>query len=104
MSDNEIIVLQAIKGLKSLASLAEFQAILLIDIGDDLFMALASVLAQRLSLFEHSALEIEVEIVSFLSHITESEEIQTDAHAVAAKRRAMQQGFVEHYLRRISSL
>eukprot|EP00354_Favella_ehrenbergii_P007713 CAMPEP_0170476992 /NCGR_PEP_ID=MMETSP0123-20130129/18334_1 /TAXON_ID=182087 /ORGANISM="Favella ehrenbergii, Strain Fehren 1" /LENGTH=141 /DNA_ID=CAMNT_0010748439 /DNA_START=147 /DNA_END=572 /DNA_ORIENTATION=- len=40
-STNEIIVLQAIKGLKTLAAIPQFKAIILIDIGDELFMHLA---------------------------------------------------------------
>lgn len=50
-SANEVIVLQAIKGLKSLAAIPQFKAIILIDIGDELFMTLASILGQRLSQF-----------------------------------------------------
>ena len=42
--------------------------------------------------------------MTFLANITESDDNQADALSIAAKRRAVQQGFMEHYLRRISTL
>ena len=97
-------MLQAIKGLKTLAGIPKFKAIILIDIGDELFMALAQILAQRLASFAQHALEIEIELVGFLAQITESSAAMKDPLTVAAKRRAVQQGFMERYLVRCSSL
>ena len=85
----EGIVLQALKGLKSLAAIPQFKAIILIDIGDELFPALARIISQRLSGFEDCPLEIEVELVGFLAQITESSAASKDPLTVAAKRRAV---------------
>lgn len=66
-SSNEVILLQALKGLKSLAAIPQFKAIILIDIGDELFPALAEILASRLSVLVVCPLEIEVELIAFLA-------------------------------------
>ena len=89
-SKNEIVVLQALKGLKTLAAVPEFKGTILIDIGDELFENLARILSHRLRVFAQCQLEIEVELVAFLAHITESGEDATkDPLSVAAKRRAV---------------
>ena len=63
-SENEKIVLQAVKGLKALAAIPKFKAIILIDIGDDLFPTLAKILSSsRMSTFTEYNLEIEVELI-----------------------------------------
>lgn len=82
-------MLQAIRGLKTLAAIPQFRAIILIDIGDDLFMALAYILAQRMQEFTICALEIEVELVLFLAYITESSAASKDPLTIAAKRRVV---------------
>lgn len=66
-AENEAIVLQAIKGLRSLAAIPQFKAIILIDIGDDLFPALAAIISTRLASFKLCPLEIEVELIGFLA-------------------------------------
>ena len=103
-SDNEAIVLQALKGLKSLAAIPQFKAIILIDIGDQLFPSLAQILSTRLATFTLCPLEIEVELIGFLAQITESSAATKDPLTIAAKRRAVQQGFMEHFLMRISTI
>jgi len=52
-------------------------------------MALAYILASRLQNFSQCALEIEVELVMFLAHITESSAASKDPLTIAAKRRAV---------------
>ena len=47
-SSNEAIVLQSLKGLKALAAIPQFKAIILIDVGDQLFPCLAEILSTRL--------------------------------------------------------
>ena len=49
-------------------------------------------------------LEIEVELIGFLAQITESSAATKDPLTIAAKRRAVQQGFMEHFLMRISTI
>ena len=88
-SDSELIVLQALKGLKSLAAIPQFKAIILIDIGEDLFPSLAEILASKLSTFTQCPLEIEAELTGFLAQITESSAATKDPLTVAAKRRAV---------------
>ena len=50
-----------------MAAIPKFKAIILIDIGDDLFPALAKILSNRLSTFTEYNLEIEVELIGFLA-------------------------------------
>lgn len=97
-------MLQSLKGLKSLAAIPQFKAIILIDIGDQLFPSLANILSSRLEKFTLCPLEIEVELIGFLAQITESSAATKDPLTVAAKRRAVQQGFMEHFMVRISSI
>ena len=66
-SENEAIVLQALKGLTSLAAIPQFKAIILIDIGDELFPALAQIISTRLATFTLCPLEIETELIGFLA-------------------------------------
>ena len=74
-----------------MAAVPEFKEIILIEVGDELFINLAQILSHRLKEFVQCKLEIEVELVAFLAHITESAEDATkDPLAVAAKRRAIQ--------------
>ena len=49
-------------------------------------------------------LEIETTLVEVLAFISESEVATKDPITVAAKRRVVQQGFMEHFLVRISCL
>jgi len=65
---------------------------------------LAQILATRLKEFTLCPLEIEVELVGFLAQITESSAATKDPLTVAGKRRAVQQGFMEHFLLRISTI
>lgn len=50
-----------------MAAIPKFKAIILIDIGDDLFPTLAKILSNRLSTFTEYNLEIEVELIGFLA-------------------------------------
>jgi len=84
-----LLILQALKGLKSLAAIPQFKAILLIDIGDELFTSLADILGKRIPKLRAYPLEIEVELVSFLAQITESSAASKDPLTIAAKRRAV---------------
>lgn len=94
------IVLQALKGLTSLASIPQFRPKILIDLGDTIFQALAQIVSKRLKSFGEDASEIENEVVQFLSQITESSAATKDPLTVAGKRRVVQQGFMEHFLAR----
>jgi hypothetical protein len=87
--------------LSSLASLPQFRATLLIDLGDSIFPILAEVVTTRLPSLQNYSLEIETELIQMLTHITTSEVNPTkDALTVAARRRVVQQGFMEHFLTR----
>lgn len=72
-SQNERIVLQALKGLSTMAALPEFRPTLLIDQGDKLFSALADILTKRVrTQFKLLTLEIETELCNFLALVTSS--------------------------------
>ena len=49
-------------------------------------------------------MEIETTLVEVLAFISESEVVTKDPITIAAKRRVVQQGFMEHFLIRISSI
>ena len=83
------IVLQAMKGLTSLAEIPQFKPKILIDLGDTIFPALASIISKKLATFDECAEEIESEAVSFLAQITESSAATKDPLTVAGKRRVV---------------
>jgi hypothetical protein len=87
-----------------MAAIPKFKAALLIDVGDVLFPQLADLITVRLKSFTKCQLEIETQIVAFLAQITQSTAATKDPLTVAAKRRAHQQGFLEHYLERCATI
>lgn len=60
-------MLQALKGLGTMSTLPEFKKILLLDLGDKLFVALADIINKRLQHFIKYKLEIETQIASMLA-------------------------------------
>ena len=83
-----------------MAALLEFRPTLLIDLGDLLFPALADLISKRMSEFNTYSLEIETNLCKVLALVTASERASKDPLTVAARRRVVQQGFVEHFLKR----
>ena len=103
-SDKESVIYNALTALTCMASIPKFKAALLIDVGDVLFPQLADLITVRLKSFSKCQLEIETQIVAFLAQITQSTAATKDPLTVAAKRRAHQQGFLEHYLERCATI
>lgn len=66
-SANERIVLQALKGLATMASIAEFRPTLLIDQADKLFVSIAEIINTNIRGFKKYQLEIETSIVTMLA-------------------------------------
>jgi hypothetical protein len=77
---------------------------LLLDLGDQLFVSLAEIINKRLSRFKTYRLEIETNIAVMLSQITQVTGDPSDALNVAARRRVVQQGFVDSFVNRCSEL
>jgi len=66
-NQNERIILQALKGLGTMSTLSEFKEILLLELGDKLFVSLADIINKRLPTFKQYKLEIETNIAVMLS-------------------------------------
>lgn len=58
------------KGLGTMSALPEFKQILLLDLGDKLFVSLAEIINKRMPTFKSYKLEIETNIAAMLSQIT----------------------------------
>jgi hypothetical protein len=69
-----------------------------------MFPLLADIVNTKMTSFKLLPLEIETTLVEVLALVSESEVATKDPITVAAKRRVVQQGFMEHFLIRISSL
>ena len=80
-----------------MAEMSEFKRILLIDQGDKMFQSLADIINRHLGRFTQYRLEIETAIVSMLSSITTAQG-GGDVLSVAARRRVVQQGFLDKYV------
>lgn len=87
-----------------MSTLPEFKQILLLDLGDQLFVSLAEIINKRLGRFKTYKLEIETNIAVMLSQITQVTGDPSDALNVAARRRVVQQGFVDSFVNRCSEL
>lgn len=85
-----------------MAEMPEFKRILLIDQGDKMFQSLADIINIHLSRFTQYRLEIETAIVSMLSSITTAQG-GGDVLSVAARRRVVQQGFMDKYVEKCSA-
>ena len=83
-----------------MAEMSEFKRILLIDQGDKMFQSLADIINRHLSSYTQYRLEIETAIVSMLSSITTAQ--GGDVLSVAARRRVVQQGFLDKYVEKCS--
>lgn len=103
---NERIILQALKGLGTMSALPEFKQILLLELGDKLFVSLAEIINKRMPTFVNYKLEIETNIVAMLSQITFCSTgcDPKDQLTVAARRRVVQQGFVDSFVNRCGEL
>jgi len=66
-NQNERIILQALKGLGTMSTLQEFKEILLLELGDKLFVSLADIINKRMPSFHLYKLEIETNIAVMLS-------------------------------------
>ena len=84
-----------------MAEMSEFKRILLIDQGDKMFQSLADIINRHLSSYTQYRLEIETAIVSMLSSITTAQG-GGDVLSVAARRRVVQQGFLDKYVEKCS--
>jgi len=71
----------------------------MIDLAETIFPLLAELITKRLPTFQELKLEIETELVQMLVHITTTSAYH-DPLTVAARRRVVQQGFMEYYLGR----
>ena len=87
-----------------MSTLSEFKEILLLELGDSLFVSLAEIINKRLPTFKVYKLEIETNIAVMLSQITQVTGNAMDALNVAARRRVVQQGFVDSFVNRCSEI
>ncbi len=102
-SKNERILLQALKGLCTMSTLSDFRQILLLELGDTLFVSLAEIINKRLQHFNKYKLEIETQIVCLLAQITLGNSANENLTTVARKR-VVQQGFVDNFVSRCIEL
>ena len=84
-----------------MASIHEFRPTLLIDQADKLFLSIADIINTRIKTFKTYHVEIETNIITMMASLTSAPSGATkDPLTVAARRRAVQQGFVDNFLKR----
>lgn len=84
-----------------MASIHEFRPTLLIDQADKLFLSIAEIINTRIKTFNTYQVEIETNIITMMASLTSAPSGATkDPLTVAARRRAVQQGFVDNFIKR----
>lgn len=84
-----------------MASIHEFRPTLLIDQADKLFLSIAEIINTRIKTFKTYQVEIETNIITMMASLTSAPSGATkDPLTVAARRRAVQQGFVDNFIKR----
>lgn len=86
-----------------MSTLSDFRQILLLELGDTLFVSLAEIINKRLQHFNKYKLEIETQIVCLLAQITLGNGANENLTTVARKR-VVQQGFVDNFVSRCIEL
>jgi len=87
-----------------MSTLSDFRQILLLELGDTLFVSLAEIINKRLQHFNKYKLEIETQIVCLLAQITLGNGANEKNLTTVARKRVVQQGFVDNFVSRCIEL